>query len=817
MDNVKYGKYFFYLISVLFLIISLFGINRLITKADLPFNYTFLDTNLIASESYEEINKGDMILSVDEIKIKSIFQLETILDGKSIGQDTDLEIATPENSIFKLQVHLARYYWDLNFIIISFFAGLSFWVTSVFLIAKKYGGKIVTVLFWVMMMFSIATMTSPGNYFPGFDPVALIVRIFHVASYFLGAVLFFHFTFIFPRARSNNYHIFLYILYALSILFCITLITVQLLSISNNASGWVFIMENLWEITGTLLLIFVITGALNLFLYYRKISDIADKKKTEWIFWGLCAGAFPFLLLYLLPSLLGLKEIIPEEFLLAFLVLVPVFFAMAVVKYHVFEIEIFIKKSILYSAITIIVIVIYFFGITIIKYFAGDLMTENGDLVSICLILLAVFIFNPVQNWLKYFIDKNLYKENYNFEKAVSNFSAGIKDKNTISELSKFVIKEIEKIIPVKKIAFVASTEKGDRLRILAQNNFDDLKKYISAVRVNQINTDFNRIIAVKNKVEPGAEINEAMTDVLNRWKIDIVIPFVIESKNNIGAILLGEKLSGLRFMNTDIEILKVLISSLTLAYKKLQLQEKVVLEELEISRLEDFNDKMSYYVSSVSHDLKTPITSIKMFTEILKEHNNFKNENASEYLDIIEGESDRLSRLINNVLNYAKIENGIKEYSFVKMNLNECIDEVIKMMEYQFMMDKFKVEKCFKENIFIIADRDAVKEVLINLFTNAIKYSLNDKMLRILTESKNKYGVVRIEDAGIGMSKEDIENIFKPFVRLKNSKMKHTGGSGIGLSIVKNIMDAHKGRIEVVSTLGKGSSFILYFPAEFS
>ena len=138
----------------------------------------------------------------------------------------------------------------------------------------------------------------------------------------------------------------------------------------------------------------------------------------------------------------------------------------------------------------------------------------------------------------------------------------------------------------------------------------------------------------------------------------------------------------------------------------------------------------MSYYVSSVSHDLKTPLTSIKMFTEILKESSNIKSGNAGEYLDIIEGESDRLSRLINNVLNFAKIENGIKEYSFAKMDISECIEDVLKIMEYQFMMDNFKVDKSLQQNVFISADKDAVKEVLINLISNSIKYSPSVKSI---------------------------------------------------------------------------------------
>ena len=816
MDAKIYGRYFYYFISAIMLLIGLFGINRLIIKADLPFTYSYLEKNIVSTQLYEEINPGDVIQKVNGINIKSIYQLETILDGKTIGENADVEIITSGGSAVTRQIHLARYYRNFNFIIISFLVGFSFWITSVFLVKEKYGERPVSVLYWVLMLFSVATMTSPGRYFHGNDITAIIVRASHVSTYFFGAVLFLNFTFVFPRIRVRYYKVFIRILYIAAILFALVLITAQLLSISSNTSVWTFRMEMLWEITEVLLLICILSGALNLFIYYRKISDPTEKYKMKWIFWGLAAGVYPFLLLWLLPGLLGFNELIREEYLLAFMVFVPIFFAMAVVKYHVFEIDLFVKRSILYSSLTFITIVIYFAAISITAFFANDLMKENYNLISILLILLIAFIFNPLQGKLRNIIDRSFYREKYNFEKTVNEFTAGVKEQNTISALSRYIIKEIEKIIPVNKIALVASSGTKAGLSILSQNNFDGLREFISAESVKRrINSEPVLIIAQKDKTDQEIRTDISLSEVLKRWGINILIPFIPEPKDTAGAVILGDKLSGLRYTARDIEILNVLISNIALALKKLQLQKKLVFEEMEISRLEELNKMMSYYVSSVSHDLKTPLTSIKMFTEILKENNNVNNGNANEYLEIIEGESDRLSRLINNVLNYAKIENGIKEYFFLKLNLSECINEVLKIMEYQLYMDNFRVDKCLQENLFVTADKDAVKEVLINLITNSIKYSPDKKILHISSMKENGFGVVKIEDEGIGISQEDLKNIFKPFVRSEDSNVKHTGGAGIGLSIVKSIMDAHKGKIEVESALGKGSSLNLYFPLE--
>lgn len=812
MDSINYGKYFYYVISVLLLITGLFGIKRLMTKADLPFSYSFQDDKIVSTQKYDIINSGDVIFSIDGVRLESLYQLETLTDARSIGQNTDLEISSPGKSIFTLHVHLDRYYRSLNFILISLLTGLSFWITSVFLIMKKYGKSSVTVLFWVLMLFSVATITSPGSYFPGYDMIAILIRASHVSSYFLGGVAFLHFTFTFRKDKTAQTKLLIKVMYVISILFCIVLIIVQVFSIIFNSSGWVFAMEKLWKITEALLLVFIIAGSLNLFLNYKSISNRPERKKIEWVFWGLAVGASPFLLLYIVPQVFGVKEVVREEILLSFLILVPVFFAMAVIKYHVFEIDIFIKRSILYSSLTFITVIIYFTAISVITFFANDLLKEYRNLVSISLIILIAFIFNPLQNKIRHFIDRIFYREKYNFEKSVSNFISGIKDRNTVTSLSRYVIDEIEKIIPVKKISLIASNVTGDRLKILSQNNFDDLTEYISAARISKIRFDPEKIITAAEKIEPGIETDNSLNNVLNRWGINVVIPFKLESENNSGALLLGDKQSELRYTKHDIDLLNVLIQNTTLALKKLQMQERLVYEEMEVTRLEELNDMMSYYVSSVSHDLKTPLTSIKMFTEILKEQNNFKNVKEKEYLDIIEGESDRLSRLINNVLNFAKIENGIKEYSFCRTDLNVCIEAALKIMEYQFDIENFKIEKSLQKDIYIIADKDSVTEALLNLFTNTIKYCTDKKVIRVTLNTENEFAVVIIEDEGIGISEDDLENIFRPFVRSKDSNAMHTGGAGIGLSIVKNIMDAHKGRIEAESILGKGSTFKLYF-----
>jgi two-component system phosphate regulon sensor histidine kinase PhoR len=134
--------------------------------------------------------------------------------------------------------------------------------------------------------------------------------------------------------------------------------------------------------------------------------------------------------------------------------------------------------------------------------------------------------------------------------------------------------------------------------------------------------------------------------------------------------------------------------------------------------------------------------------------------------------------------------------------------------MEYHFKMSKFSINTSFREELIMInADADGVAEALINLLSNALKYSKDEKIIDVSIYQKGEYATIEIKDNGIGIPSDDLENIFESFYRSKNLSKDKVGGAGIGLTIVKHIMDAHGGKIEVKSILEKGSTFSIHFP----
>lgn len=230
---------------------------------------------------------------------------------------------------------------------------------------------------------------------------------------------------------------------------------------------------------------------------------------------------------------------------------------------------------------------------------------------------------------------------------------------------------------------------------------------------------------------------------------------------------------------------------------------------EIELARLR------AEFVSSVSHELKTPLTSIMMFAEMLHQGRIRSADKAREYSRIIVAESQRLFRMITNVLDFARLEEGRKEFDKKRIDIRDVVEHSLAVLSYHIDTTGFVVEKRIpNEPLRIIADPDAMEQVTVNLLSNAIKYSQQEKWIGVRLEKRDSFVILEVEDHGIGIPKEEKEKIFERFYRTSVSRSSKQPGTGIGLNLVKTIVEAHGGKVEVESELGKGSVFRVILPA---
>ena len=238
------------------------------------------------------------------------------------------------------------------------------------------------------------------------------------------------------------------------------------------------------------------------------------------------------------------------------------------------------------------------------------------------------------------------------------------------------------------------------------------------------------------------------------------------------------------------------------------------VLIARDISRESEITRLKTEFVHNISHELKTPLTLIRLFGETLQRKENLTDEERKESYEIITQESERLSHLINNVLDFSRIEMGRKEFAFKKGNLAAVIRDTLESYRYHLERKGFTIKTDIASDIpEMNFDGEAIASVLINLLSNAIKFSLKKKEVAVKLIRDDENAVLQVADKGIGISPEEISKIFRRFYRSKNEIPSESKGSGLGLTLVKHITEAHGGRIQVESEQGKGSTFSVILP----
>lgn len=221
-----------------------------------------------------------------------------------------------------------------------------------------------------------------------------------------------------------------------------------------------------------------------------------------------------------------------------------------------------------------------------------------------------------------------------------------------------------------------------------------------------------------------------------------------------------------------------------------------------------------SDFVSNVSHELRTPLALIRMFAETLALGRVKTEEKKAEYYHIIGQETERLTHLVNNILNFARIEAGQKAYERTPAALNAIVEDLMHAYTYRLRSEGFTTEVALTPDLPPIeADTDAIAEALLNLIENAIKYSSRRKHLTIRTGQRPDAVFAEVQDQGIGISDAEQARIFDKFYRVSTGLVHDVKGTGLGLSLVQHILQAHGGHVEVESQLGQGSTFRLVFP----
>jgi len=278
-----------------------------------------------------------------------------------------------------------------------------------------------------------------------------------------------------------------------------------------------------------------------------------------------------------------------------------------------------------------------------------------------------------------------------------------------------------------------------------------------------------------------------------NFWKLQVL------DEDPYSAKRLARNLT-IVYVSLNLIVLGLIFAGIWLTLKQMN-------RELEVTRMK------SDFISNVSHELKTPLALIRMFSETLQ-LGRVREERKQEYYEVISKESERLTALINNVLDFSKIDAGRRTYNLQPASIAQVVENTLGAYRFELSRENFEVEVDIEPNLPEIAiDHDAILQALLNLLNNAVKYSREHKEIRIRVYRQDDMVCVSVSDRGIGIGKEEQRKIFDMFYRGVDESVRTTRGTGLGLAITKHAAEAHGGRLTVESVKGEGSTFTIMLP----
>ena len=659
---------------------------------------------------------------------------------------------------------------------------------------------------------------------------------------------------------------------------------------------------------------------------YRNAESVTVSKQLKWIVWGTGAGMLPFALIYAVPYLGGLPTTPEMELSLVPVVLVPLSFAYAIVKYRLMDVEVLFKRGILLTSLMVGVAAIFLAAFLVGTFwFGGD---EHSLVIAVLSAIVAALAVPAFRSRTERFIDRLFYREHYDFRRALARLAGEMNSQLDLVPLANRLVERISETFRMQRVALLTAVQDTavPELRVVAAHGLDD-----SQVKAAE---RFISSASVRKRLSAGtiARANHMPAPVREGvWVLNAVPCFA--RGEVVGAFLLGATVDGEDLSSEDLDLLRTVAAQAATAlvnarlYSSLQAkhEEVVALREQSedtieslaagvvvfdlkgrvvrwnrsmeilygrsrhevahssyaavfpkslrhaldaglgegwlvrsegggISRLnlraadgrdrvvnvkaapfmsgggqrhgallilEDITERvgmenemqlrekmssLGVLAAGVAHEVNTPLTGISSFTQMLQDQTD-RNDPRLPLLDKIEKQTERASKIVNGLLNFARHS----QTNFQMVNLNRVLGDVLALLDHQLKSSHIRIRREFDPALPPLrGDENKLQQVFVNLAVNAFDAMPAGGWLTITTRSEGGQVVTEVADTGEGIAPEDIRRIYDPFF----STRKKSGGNGLGLSISYGIVQEHGGVMEVESDVSSGTRFLIRFPA---
>jgi signal transduction histidine kinase/CheY-like chemotaxis protein len=563
-----------------------------------------------------------------------------------------------------------------------------------------------------------------------------------------------------------------------------------------------------------MLTIYGIYGIYVLLDKYRTTTLSVEKNRLTYILTGIGIASISLLLNFVL----SLKGIVLYPVVHIGILGLNIMIANCLVRFRLLDIRILIRRGIMYAIFVGILT-----GILICFILSTEKLEEYPLIIYASMgALIITFILQPLQERIPLLIDRIFFHHVHIHQELLKKITKEIcscLDKHSILAL---IFKTFKKAVPVDNIVVM----------LLDINNKDKYQVYYPK-EVEGKDTAKQVLILTKEEIMHnwflsecrGLTKDEVITnpdfkhdrakfqEVFDKLCITLLIPLIFQNKL-IGIIGLGDKINGEGYYEHELSILSALCNEIAIGLENTRLYENLKHYAME---LELANKAKSNFLTIVSHELRTPLTVMLGYISLLKQ-NIFGELTSGQYegINIIERKARELNELIEDILDLAKIKKSIYPVKHHTTNIREAIEKAIERYTVEAEKKNIKITVSIPETLPLITfSAQQIKDIFFKLIDNAIKFNKVNGNISIIVIEEPEYLRCEIIDTGIGIAQEDIPKIFEPFYQVDTTTTRRYEGMGLGLSIVKEVIEAYKGKIKIESIVGQGTRVILFIPKE--
>ena len=638
-------------------------------------------------------------------------------------------------------------------------------------------------------------------------------KIAHIGA-FVCAVFVLHISLLLTNAKRSPFLFFSYF----------AAILLPILAFANLLDvKWQYILDSCYYITPIgityplFILVFIINGIYATVLFYRGYRRSGGQRRTQFkylliaLLIGYWGGSTHFLTvfgIYVYPIGFG-------NFLIGIFPLVTTY---AILKHKLLDIEVIIKRTLVFAGLLASVFGIIVLPTLLIQEYIFGTAGLGVRLLGLSISgIIIIFSMRRIEDFLVNVTDKFLFQKKYDYKELLKTFTSEVLTVLDLNKLVKLTVDKLTDIIKLQSCGILLLDEETKRYRLAASQGIRE--KSISLGMDNTLTSFLARTKMCLSVKAHGKEyrLPERIIQDMNRLKLELAIPLMTLQDEMIGILTLGAKKSDENYTQDDMDILLPLARTLAIAISNAEMFDELGKTQAEAAQREKMA-VIGTLSAGINHEICNPLGIARGQCEAFllnMKDGLYKNKTPKELIDKAQiimnkviHETDRATSITKRLSSFAKPSKGVISND---INIKDEIDEVLALVGYELKLDKIDIAKEVNEGIpFITGDKKQLQEVFFNLIRNAAQ-AISERG-RITVRAKEEYGkiIIEIEDTGHGIPQGKINQIFNPFYTTKEPGK----GTGLGLFIVRQVVERNGGKISVKSVVGKGTTFTLEFSA---